>query len=194
MKKDSIKRLFKKHSIYSARKTTISGAFAYCIAPVDTYDEARINEALRHLGQDPGDNLKCVYCDEDAETWDHLQSLVKKGELNGYGHLLGNLVPCCKTCNSQKGNKSFEKFIHEKAKDKYDPQIRIDLLNQYAEKFARFIDLSILTKICSEEATEYKNLKEEIFSIMQKADKVAEKIRAKTENYVNTPSTPQPAD
>ncbi len=65
---------------YGKRRTTINHAFASAIAPSDNYDEKNINEALEFLGQNPNEDLKCVFCNDEAETWDHLVGLVKNGE------------------------------------------------------------------------------------------------------------------
>lgn len=42
----------------------------------------------------------CVYCGAPSTGFDHLYPLSKEGE-----HLPENLAPCCKPCNSKKGNR-----------------------------------------------------------------------------------------
>ena len=93
MKKQSIKSHLAPYSIYKKRMTTINHAFASAIAPVDVYDANKLDAALRVLDQDPDSDLKCVYCGNLAETWDHLIALVKQGQLNGWklGPLLQEL-------------------------------------------------------------------------------------------------------
>jgi len=81
----------------------------------------------RLLGQNPNKDLKCVFCNDEAETWDHLVGLVKSGELRGFGHQIGNLVPCCKKCNSKKGSKEFDKFITQYDDIKFDKNELITL-------------------------------------------------------------------
>src|SRR5688572_14212995 len=93
------------------RTTTINHAFASALAPADPFDEARVLAAMELLGQTDRDNLTCTYCDDPAETWDHLRGLVVKSQFSGFGHVLGNLVPCCKPCNSKKGNAPWEEFL-----------------------------------------------------------------------------------
>ena len=99
MKPSGIKRHLRPYSMVQRRKTTINHAFASALAPCDEYDENRVAEAMALLGQTDLDDLRCVYCDSAAETWDHLVGLVKDSKLNGYGHQIGNLVPCCRDCN-----------------------------------------------------------------------------------------------
>ena len=105
MKKNRIKSHLAPYSIFQKRTTTINHAFASAIAPVEKYDEATLNAALLLLGQNPDGDLDCVYCNSNAETWDHLVGLVEKGEFRGYGHQVGNLVPCCRKCSRRQGRR-----------------------------------------------------------------------------------------
>lgn len=178
MKKDSIKEHLREYSIYQRRKTTINHAFASAIAPVDQYDEATISAALKLLGQDPNGELACVYCDRPAETWDHLESLVEKGNFRGYGHIIGNLVPCCKQCNSAKGAKSWREFVK-------DPQIE-KALEQYVKTYAQSVDLA---QVDPQLVAEYTNLKEQILELMEEADKIAAEIRKRLQEQREHHST-----
>ena len=174
MKKEDIKRHLTIYSIFDKRSTTINHAFASAIAPSVNYDEKIINEALEFLGQNPNEDLKCIFCEKEAETWDHLTGLVKNKVLRGFGHQIGNLVPCCKECNSKKGSKEFEQFINETGQNNSD---LINRLQQYQNKFAKIIDLEYLKQINPIEFEEYYQIKKEIFELMKKADKIAEKLR-----------------
>ena len=112
MRKSSIKSHLKPYSIRGKRSTTIHHAFASAAAPLEIYDEDRLDAALRFLGYQPEEDLWCFYCQSHpAETWDHLEALVRDRRPSGYGHTLGNLIPACKECNSKKGNKSFAVFL-----------------------------------------------------------------------------------
>jgi len=177
MKKEDIKRHLHTYSVYGKRRTTINHAFASAIAPSDNYDEVKIGEALKFLGQNPNENLKCVFCNDEAETWDHLVGLVKNGELRGFGHQIGNLVPCCKNCNSKKGSKEFDKFINQYDKIFFDKNELIELLSQYQMKFAKEINLDLLGKKTPDEYKKFLQLKQEIFDLMEQADILAEKLR-----------------
>lgn len=42
----------------------------------------------------------CAYCDNDATTWDHVVPISKGGRTEP-----GNILPCCSSCNSSKGNR-----------------------------------------------------------------------------------------
>ena len=56
-------------------------------------------------------NNKCAYCGQPATHLDHLHPMIRDNEPTGYGTDPGNLVPCCKDCNTPKGNKEWEQFM-----------------------------------------------------------------------------------
>ncbi len=175
MKKENIKQYLSIYSIYNKRRTTINHAFASSIAPIDSYDDIKVSEAISYLGQSPNTVLKCVYCEDEAQTWDHLVSLVKNHELRGYGHQIGNLVPCCKECNSKKGSKDYEIFIQEHNNIRKNKEDLIKLLNSYQERYATKLDFENLK--LSQEYKDFILIKEEIFKLMENADLIAKKIR-----------------
>lgn len=107
----SIRNHLKPYIIIKRRKTTINHAFAAAIAPSDEYIDERVREAMLALGQDPEQPLLCAYCDAPAKTWDHVFATVKDSHFSGHGHRLGNLLPCCKPCNSAKGNKNWRSHL-----------------------------------------------------------------------------------
>ena len=61
----------------------------------------------------PDEDLACAYCGVKAQTWDHVYATVRDTHFSGFGHRLGNLLPCCKSCNSSKGNKDWNLFFSE---------------------------------------------------------------------------------
>jgi hypothetical protein len=177
VKKEDIKRHLKTYSVYDKRRTTINHAFASAIAPSDDYSEKKLNEALLFLGQNPDAELICVFCDRPAETWDHLVGLVKSGELRGYGHQVGNLIPCCKECNSKKGSKDFDRFINESGRVNKSKEDLISLLQKYQEKFAKEINLTSLQNKLPEEFLKFQKIKNEMLELMKEADLIASKLR-----------------
>lgn len=50
-------------------------------------------------------NAKCFYCNEAGTTIDHIIPVSRGG-----AHSIGNLLPCCKPCNSSKGNKTITEW------------------------------------------------------------------------------------
>jgi len=179
MDKRSIKAHLKPYSIFQKRRTTINHAFASALAPNDNYDERVIDEALEVLGQNPNGYLYCVYCGREAQTWDHLVGLVKDAQLRGYGHQVGNLVPCCRNCNSKKGSKDWRQFIESEIRDE---EFRADLIARleiYLSRFAKPINIERIARSMPDDWAEYLSIKNQIFELMIKADQVAERIRSR---------------
>ena len=99
-----VRSYLKAYSLVAKRTTAISHAFAAAIAPDEDFDDKRVREAMAVLGKDADSDLLCASCGDKAKTWDHVHATVKETEFGGHGHRLGNLLPCCKPCNSNKGN------------------------------------------------------------------------------------------
>ncbi len=177
MKMQSVKSHFAPYSILQKRKTTINHAFASAIAPVDEYDEAICGAALRFLGQDPNGDLECVYCGSQAETWDHLVGLVEKAELRGCGHQLGNLVPCCRNCNSKKGAKGWDVFLKGVAPNEQTFAAKQRLIASHVDRYSAPVNLKEVAERMPDEWTRYCEIKREIFQLMAEADAIAARLR-----------------
>jgi hypothetical protein len=177
MKKASIKKHLKAYSFFGKRNSTINHAFASALAPFDKYDEHKVNEALEFLGQEPDRDLQCVYCNKDATGWDHLVGLVKDKKLRGFGHQIGNLVPCCGVCNSKKGSKRFDEFITYYSEMTKNKDELIAVLIEYQNKFAKEINLKYLEEKNPSDFAQYVQTKEKIFNLMKEADDLADKLR-----------------
>jgi hypothetical protein len=177
MKIESIKKHLSPYSIYQKRHTTIAHAFASALAPVDRYDEGRLLKALKAFGQEDENDIRCVYCEKPAQTWDHLVCLVKKGELNGYGHQIGNLVPSCKDCNSSKGAKDFRVFVAglTSFSDAQKQRLLTSLENH--QKLAKPFKAGESPAEVQSKLEQLKALKAQIFELMKKADAIAAEIK-----------------
>ena len=177
MRKESIRSHLRPYSIFQKRRTTVNHAFASALAPCSEYDEQMLTSALLFLGQDPSRDLKCVYCDNPATTWDHLVGLVEKSELRGFGHQIGNLVPSCQPCNSRKGSRDWRTFVESVVDDPRLRQQRVALLNRYVLRFAQPIDLDRLQAGAPDLWQEYCAIKSTIFDLMRRADEIAKQLR-----------------
>ena len=134
MRIQDIAKFLSPYSIHQKRSTTVKHAFASAEAPADAFSFAKIVEEFNGLyGGKIEDELKCIYCDKPAETWDHLVGLVKDGRYSGYGHRIRNLVPCCKSCNSSKGNKDWEIWLRSQAHRFEGVEDRITRIRRYAD-------------------------------------------------------------
>jgi hypothetical protein len=183
----SIRSHLRPYLIVARRKTTINHAFAAAIAPSDEYSDARVRGALQVLGQDPDKALVCVYCEKPAETWDHVFATVKDSAFSGHGHRLGNLLPCCKACNSSKGNKDWRKYLRSLARPNGGVQ------EACIERF--LLTYAVLDKI-PEQSPEYVRLlelKAQVLVLMAEADQLAKVIRTAQLVELTTSQAPQPA-
>ena len=177
MKIDSLKSHLKVYSILKKRKTTIAHAFASALAPADVYDHEKATQAMEGLGQSDVKNLECVYCTKPAHTWDHLTNLVKAGEFNGYGHQIGNLVPCCTGCNSKKRGASFDRFVDGltalSEEQKEDLKARLTA----HQSLAKAVDSSNRDAAEAALLKQYRKIQDDVLKLMEAADDCAEAIR-----------------
>lgn len=173
----SIRSHLTPYSIFSKRKTTVAHAFASALAPSDEYDKEKVETALEMLGQKDLKQLSCVYCERLAQTWDHLENLVKDGKLNGYGHQIGNLVPCCRDCNSQKGGKPFRDFINSNERLTEDEKSNLILRLETHLALAKPIEPSNLSPDNQETLNKFLALQTQILGLMEEADRYARILR-----------------
>ena len=168
-----IKKHLRPYSIFQKRRTTVNHAFAAAVAPCDDYDEDKIRQAIRTLGQDPDQDLQCVYCGAVAQTWDHVLPTVSKSEFSGAGHRIANLVPCCKPCNSSKGNRNWESYLGKITKDGAELVRRTDSIRSYLAMMPN-------DKVPFDDSAyqELRSIRDEVLTLLKKADVLAQKIRA----------------
>ena len=175
MRYKDIRRYLKPYSIVASRTTTINHAFAASIAPCDPYDDRRIREAICSLGQDPDVDLMCAYCGAEAETWDHVHATVKDKRFSGHGHRIGNLLPCCKPCNSKKGNKDWRAFLLGLHMSEHLRSERESRIGVYLNRLCAIDPLP-------EHLPEYLELQElhrQVLELFRQADVLASTIRSK---------------
>jgi hypothetical protein len=59
---------------------------------------------------------KCVYCGDVATAMDHFRAFMQaQGRPSGSRNDMWNMVPCCITCNSSKGNRNWRLFMTRKS-------------------------------------------------------------------------------
>jgi len=169
----SIRAHLAQYSIYAKRRTTINHAFASALAFHEKYDGEAVKNALVALGQTDLRRLTCVYCSREAQTWDHLENLVSNKRLNGFGHQLGNLVPACRDCNSEKSNRPFREFVQNSNRIAGNREELVARLENHL-KLAKPI------RIPSEEENpvlkELYEVQQQILGLMIKADELVSKL------------------
>ncbi len=175
MRFPDIRPYLKPYSIVRSRSTTINHAFAASVAPCDVYNDAHLRQAIRILGQDPDADLVCAYCGKEAETWDHIHATVRDKKFSGHGHRVGNLLPCCKPCNSKKGNKPWVVFLASLPMPESDRSCRMNQIESYLEKLCAPDPIP-------EHLPEYQQLqaiRSQVIELFQQADELAATIRRK---------------
>lgn len=55
---------------------------------------------------------KCAYCSKKADTWDHIHPVKRGGKTTP-----GNIVPCCRSCNSSKSDTDVYDWMKSKGID-----------------------------------------------------------------------------
>jgi len=139
---------------------------------VDRYDEAIARAAITLLGQNPDAALSCACCGELAQTWDHVNATVKNSRFSGYGHRIGNLLPCCKDCNSKKGSKTWTAYMDLlKGRDGYEA--RRTAIGRYLQSLSTIDAVSDSVTGVSE--LEIIRLK--VLSLLEEGDELAGRIR-----------------
>lgn len=133
-----------------SRTSTIAKSLATSIIPriEPTQDEIKRVKAFFSVD----DGLRCAYCSDPATEWDHFHPLIKDKKPSGYVTEIFNLVPCCRNCNSSKGNREWKEWMKDSTPAKSplgrgkDPKLieaNIDKLQEYDNNFdKRFIDWS----------------------------------------------------
>ena len=155
------------------RRTTINHAFAAAIAPSDIYDERVVSGAIALLGQKSECDLECAYCGSPAETWDHVFATVRDSQFSGFGHRLGNLLPCCKPCNSRKGNKPWASHLSSL-------NLGQDELADRRGAIERYLATYLVCDCIPEDSADRHRLDEirrQVLSLLEEGDLVATRIR-----------------
>ena len=105
------------HATLNARSSTISNAFIQTLTPwITEKEEKGVEVYTKYCEENNGCNFnmsRCFYCGAPASSSDHIVPLVSERRPTGAITEIYNLVPCCSTCNSSKGNKTFEEWYNE---------------------------------------------------------------------------------
>ena len=121
----------------------------------------------------PDEDLACAYCGVNAQTWDHVYATVRDTHFSGFGHRLGNLLPCCKSCNSSKGNKDWDRFLSELA---ISPELYLARKERITAHLARYF----VQDLIPDHLPEYGQLLEiklRVMELLAQADELAKIIR-----------------
>ncbi|RYG94987.1 MAG: hypothetical protein EON58_15115 [Alphaproteobacteria bacterium] len=176
MRIKSITTHLRPYIMLARRRTTINHAFAAAVAPSDLYDASRAATAMRALGLDPDDDLECAYCGAIAETWDHVFATVKDSRFSGHGHRLGNLLPCCKLCNSKKGNKSWQTHLSSVSMSDDKRAERFKAISDYVSRYA--VEDQVSANSADHERLD--EIRQQVLALLEEGDRIAARVRAAT--------------
>ena len=149
------------------RSSTISNAFAISITPYITPNALEVQDSYDILKIEEG---QCAYCLGEGTGKDHLKPLVRNGMPTGFITAIGNLVPCCSSCNSSKGAKEFKDWylssknilrLKKRGLDDNKIEERYRLISDYESKIENPIDSEEI--VGKELWEEYKNRKKAFF-------------------------------
>jgi hypothetical protein len=93
-----------------SRKSSITNAFVNAVIPVVPPTLEEIEHALAILEIDH-DDVRCAYCGDPSNQWDHLRPLVLNRRPTGYISEIANLIPSCTGCNSSKRNQPWRDWM-----------------------------------------------------------------------------------
>ena len=163
----------------ASRSSTISNAFAQALAPSDSFNAEQLEKAFRELGlYDENGNLLCTYCSAKSSSVDHLNPLVYQSKFTGWGHVFGNLVPACGSCNQKKGGKPWRDFVSEITFSKE----RVEQLERYERKAPQPISQDDLASFYPDLLDAYQRLRELSIDTMKAAQSLANEIQRLEEN------------
>jgi 5-methylcytosine-specific restriction endonuclease McrA len=159
------------------RTSTIARAMACTLThriPCSPEDEKKWVDILCPEGKE----LKCAYCGAKATHLDHLHPLIKGVLPTGYGTEPGNLVPCCKDCNQNKGNMDWKDFMDSKFCKHVDnnKESRIKAIRNLLDSFK---PIKINWDANKEFLDDWKEAYHNCVEALQNAQKVLEEYKAR---------------
>lgn len=98
----------------TSRTSSVTNSFVQAIIPDHLPDAEEHAIVLALLGQDRFD-LRCVYCGDKAQHWDHLNPFVRGKKPTGFLNEAGNLVPACGPCNTSKSGHDWLSWMYSAA-------------------------------------------------------------------------------
>lgn len=175
----------------TGRTSSITNAFVNGIIPKIKPTADEIEEALNIL-QMSKDDVKCAYCGNDANQWDHFEPIVDKQRPRGYITEIYNLIPCCSTCNSSKSGSNWFTWItgtskkSPKGRGISDIDSKINIIKQYEDWCDTMRKVIDIKKIVGSKDWDihWKN-HDQIIELMKKMQKHSDKLKNKISNSMD---------
>ena len=165
-----------------SRESTIRRAVFKNMIPWNTPTDKEIEESLEKLKMNKND-IRCVYCGEKATTLDHINSLVENKKPTGYINEIANLVPCCQSCNSSRGNKYWKDWMLNSNTEKSPKGRNIPNLEAKAKNIEDYINdmnpqkISIKDLLGEKKYNETMGLMEEVITLLVRLDDMCKENR-----------------
>lgn len=175
----------------NGRTTSLTNAFVSHITPQIEPTDEEVGWALGILGQTM-DQIQCAYCGGQYHYWDHFRPLVVERRPTGYITEINNLVPCCNTCNTSKGNKHWRDWIQGKAAKcpaKRAPrglQERIRCLEEF-ERQSRPVRIDYTTLVGKDLWNRHWRNLDVVVQATEQSIKAANEIRQQVEKAISRP-------
>ena len=97
--------------VFSKAVYNLWSASCYAMMPTNDKNSVQPSE-LKLYRTFVRNRRRCVYCGDPATAMDHFRAFMQpKGRPSGFRDDMWNMVPCCTTCNSSKGNRSWRIFM-----------------------------------------------------------------------------------
>lgn len=164
------------------RSSTLRGAFVQSILPGGS---TIINDEdlVKHLSvlNMTKETIRCAYCGGEFSSWDHINPLVLDKAPTGYLNEINNLLPCCSSCNSSKGNRNWEIWMNSKKGRMYkvynenpvEHMNRIALIKEYTTRF-KTVPHKKLAEV--QNTKEWKELEEDLNLVLRRWQSMCEHI------------------
>jgi hypothetical protein len=99
---------------------------------------------------------------------------VKDSRFSGHGHRLGNLLPCCKPCNSRKGNKPWQAHLASLALTEEELAERAEAITRHIDLFGMVDEHALATP----DHQRLDQIRGQILALMTEGDEIAARIHA----------------
>lgn len=155
----------------SGRSSTLMGGYIKAILDDNKLNTNQIEEHFKKFNLNV---KKCAYCGSDnANTLDHIFSVVNDSKFTGYDNSIKNLIPCCQMCNSSKGKKTIYEWLDNpttkgakrviRKKGYIERRKKIDNYIKLNKSNIKAIDDDII-ELLNKKADEFKKIEKEYLS------------------------------
>ena len=175
----------------TSRSSSITNAFVNGIIPIIKPSPELLEKALSILEMSK-DDVRCAYCGNEANQFDHFEPIVMNQRPRGYITEIHNLIPCCSTCNSSKSGKNWHEWIMgsspksprgrkiKKIKERIE---KIKIYEKWCHKFVRIFDFEEI--INKEDWDLHWQNHDKLISMMKEMQSHSDKLKKVIQDQIN---------